>query len=412
MTKIFMVPNPTGTGHNMRMYSIACKLTENKDADVTIVLSSLQDTFTPLIENIGAQVINFNPERVVNYSKKSHLEEELTWQTMINQYFSDTFFNGSVILKYMSLFSENKPDVVVSDYNINASIAACMLNIKHVFVTERFNFTLVDVSNELLKKGGFRLNEAELDSARTSMNELFKWLGNNTELILTDKPYVEEMDRNSLIKTFFDEGKAHFVGPMIRSIEQKEDPSFFSSLGINEEAFPLITATVSGTTMFKENKKKLLDLYIDMFQKIKKDYPQAQMVLLARENLVVPEGILSLPYISNWIPLLKKSNVLLSHPGWITVTEISAMGIPAIFCLASFKEYHEAEAYLRLDKLGYQTHYGFDLDSLVEKVDSTINNKDLVISIYKNVYEDSNGASKASDYILSVALQENQKILN
>ncbi|MGN9863483.1 glycosyltransferase [Bacillus swezeyi] len=408
MTNIFMVPNPTGTGHNMRMYSIACKLKKKKDVNVKIVLSSLQDTFTPLFESIGAEVINFNPKRIVNYSKKSHLEEELTWETMINQYFSETFFNGSVILKYMSLFSEQKPDVIVSDYNINASIAACLLNIKHVFVTERFNFTLVDVSNELLKKGGFRVNDQELDSARKSMNSLFKWLGNNTEFILTDKPYVEEMDRNSLIKTFFNEGKAHFVGPMIRSFEQESDFSF-SSLGIKEEAFPLITATVSGTTMFKENKKKLVTLYIEMFQKIKKHHPGAQMVLLARENIEVPEGILSIPYISNWIPLLKKSDVLLSHPGWITVTEISSLGVPAIFCLASFKEYHEAEAYLRLDKLGYQTHYGFDLDSLVEKVNSTITNRELVTSNYKYVYKDPDGATKASDCILDVALREGKK---
>lgn len=412
MAKIFMVPNPTGTGHNMRMYSIACDLVKEKEVNVTVVLSSLQDTFTDLFNGIGVKVIDFNPEKVVNHTKKSHLEKNLNWETMIGGYFSKTFFNGSKILKYMNLFLENKPDVVVSDYNINASIAACLLRIKHVFVTERFNFTLVDVSNDLLEAGEFNVNKNELDEARNSMNALFQWLGDNTSLMLTDKPYVKDMDEGSIIEKYFQEEKIQFVGPMIRPIDQNEDPSFLFELGVKKDAYPLIVATVSGTTMFKENKEKLVSLYTKLFEDLKKDFPKVQMVLLAKEDVSVPKGMLSIPYISNWIPLLKKCDLLLSHPGWITVTEVSALKVPAIFCLSSYKEYHEAEAFERLNKLGYETNYGFDSDVFYKKAYKLINNKESLIKSYQNAYKDHSGSMQAAHLITEIACEGSKKVLN
>lgn len=405
---IALVPNPTGTGHNMRMYAIARELKQQSSEEVVVFLASLQNVFTTMFDEIGVKVVNFNPNDLVDYSKKSHLSDKLNWNTMIKGYFVDTFYNGNKILKYMNLFNEYKPDVVVSDYNINATLAAINLNLKNVFVTERYNFTLVDVPNEKLLEGGFEVSSDEMDQARETLNQLFGQMCKNIDLILTDKPYVKEMDQGSFMEQYLQNQKAHFVGPMIRP-NQLSSNEIRKELGLGNG--PIIVATVSGTTMFEENKKLLLDAFIQLFSEMKSKQNDLEMVLLGRSEMEVPEGIHSIPYLPNWIPLLQEASILLAHPGWITVTEVASLKVPAIFCLASYKEYHESEAYDRLQKLGFETNYGGNLPELIEKVEDLIQNKESVTSLLENygkMVPNGNGAAKAANHILNVleAIQE------
>ncbi|AJH73268.1 hypothetical protein DJ86_4061 [Bacillus cereus ATCC 4342] len=405
---IALVPNPTGTGHNMRMYAIARELKQQSSEEVVVFLASLQNVFTTMFDEIGVKVVNFNPNDLVDYSKKSHLSDKLNWNTMIKDYFVDTFYNGNKILKYMNLFNEYKPDVVVSDYNINATLAAINLNLKNVFVTERYNFTLVDVPNEKLFEGGFEVSSDEMDQARETLNQLFGQMCKNIDLILTDKPYVKEMDQGSFMEQYLQNQKAHFVGPMIRP-NQLSNNEIRKELGLGNG--PIIVATVSGTTMFEENKKLLLDAFIQLFSEMKSKQNDLEMVLLGRSEMEVPEGIHSIPYLPNWIPLLQEASILLAHPGWITVTEVASLKVPAIFCLASYKEYHESEAYDRLQKLGFETNYGGNLPELIEKVEDLIQNKESVTSLLENygkMVPNGNGAAKAANHILNVleAIQE------
>lgn len=405
---IALVPNPTGTGHNMRMYAIARELKQQSSEEVVVFLASLQNVFTTMFDEIGVKVVNFNPNDLVDYSKKSHLSDKLNWNTMIKDYFVDTFYNGNKILKYMNLFNEYKPDVVVSDYNINATLAAINLNLKNVFVTERYNFTLVDVPNEKLFEGGFEVSSDEMDQARETLNQLFGQMCKNIDLILTDKPYVKEMDQGSFMEQYLQNQKAHFVGPMIRP-NQLSSNEIRKELGLGNG--PIIVATVSGTTMFEKNKKLLLDAFIQLFSEMKSKQNDLEMVLLGRSEMEVPEGIHSIPYLPNWIPLLQEASILLAHPGWITVTEVASLKVPAIFCLASYKEYHESEAYDRLQKLGFETNYGGNLPELIEKVEDLIQNKESVTSLlenYRKMVPNGNGAAKAANHILNVleAIQE------
>ncbi|EEK85603.1 hypothetical protein bcere0010_6920 [Bacillus cereus ATCC 4342] len=390
------------------MYAIARELKQQSSEEVVVFLASLQNVFTTMFDEIGVKVVNFNPNDLVDYSKKSHLSDKLNWNTMIKDYFVDTFYNGNKILKYMNLFNEYKPDVVVSDYNINATLAAINLNLKNVFVTERYNFTLVDVPNEKLFEGGFEVSSDEMDQARETLNQLFGQMCKNIDLILTDKPYVKEMDQGSFMEQYLQNQKAHFVGPMIRP-NQLSNNEIRKELGLGNG--PIIVATVSGTTMFEENKKLLLDAFIQLFSEMKSKQNDLEMVLLGRSEMEVPEGIHSIPYLPNWIPLLQEASILLAHPGWITVTEVASLKVPAIFCLASYKEYHESEAYDRLQKLGFETNYGGNLPELIEKVEDLIQNKESVTSLLENygkMVPNGNGAAKAANHILNVleAIQE------
>lgn len=408
---IALLPNPTGTGHNMRMFAIAKELRQKTDEEIVLFLSSMQHIFTSMFEEIDVEVVNFTPNEITDFSKKSNLSKELHWETMVGKYFTSNFFNGNKILKYMNLLSQYKPSLVVSDYNINATMAAGHLNIKNIFVTERYNFTLVDVSNEQLEKGGFSVNRNELNEARIVLNQLFNSLCSKVDLILTDKPYVESMDKGSFMEKYLEEGKALFVGPMIRELPTY-DTNIRKEMGLEDGK--IIVATVSGTTMFTENKDLLLNSYIQMYSELRKQHSDLEMVLLGRSEVDVPDGVHSIPYLPNWIPLLQEASLLFAHPGWITATEIASLKVPTVFCLSSYSEYHEVEAYERLKNLNFATNYGGNVDDLIQTAEPLLSDPSAVEALldnYTSLAYDNQGSKRAAKHILSLLNSPSNKAI-
>ena len=375
MKKILLAPNPTGTGHNMRMLAIGKGLLKNnKDIEIIVLLGSRQDIFKSLFEKENIKVIDLNPTGIIDYSTNSHLKIDLNWESMIKNYFAPTFFNGDKILSYINIIEECNADVIISDYNINASIAAVLSNKKNVFVTERHNFTLVDVEMDDLKTSGFDVNEYEINKAKKTLNKMFEWLMSNTDLIITDKPYVKKMDENKLMEKFFENTKAKFVGPIYSPRDHYDFPFENYGLDINS---PYIVGTVSNTTMIKEDKEKNIQVYIEVLNKLRESIPNLQLVLLGcSDNHKEVEGVIRIPYLPNWIPLINKSELLISHPGWITVTEVAKLRIPTLFYLSSFMEYHEVEAYRRLESLGIPVFNGLNIENFTKKVLDIIKSSD------------------------------------
>lgn len=330
MKKILLAPNPTGTGHNMRMLTIAKKLkTIDAKLEITVLLGSRQDVFTTLFQEADIKVVDLNPTGIIDFSQSSHLEMNLNWDSMISKYFVPTFFNGDKILHYLQLIDEQEDNLLISDYNINASFAAVMAGIKTVFVTKRHNFTLVDVKIE--------------------------------DLIITDKLFLDSFESDKYLQSNLE--KVHFTGSMYLEEQSKEKALDFDYLKI-DKTFPYIVATVSSTTMLAENKNKNknFEFYEKTFKVLKKAVPELQMVLIgASKKPQKVGGLIKLPYIPNWKELIQNSALLISHPGWITVTEVAYLNIPTIFYLSSFMEYHELEAYKRLGEVGTPVFSGYDI---------------------------------------------------
>jgi hypothetical protein len=342
------------------------------DVEITVLLASLQDTFLPLYEAAGADVVDISKSRV-DYATHSNLSPAFDWAGYIRDYLVPTFLNGERILDYLAWYEQLRPDLVVSDYNTNASLGAVLGGHRHALVTERYDFTLSQIDDATLEEAGFTISAADLARARAALRKVFDVIVRTAVQVLTDKPYVEELDADTALARALECGSAHFVGPMIREVPVRADNvrgGVRAQLGLGTG--PLIVASVGGTTMFLENKRRLIDTYLEAFRRLRAERPDLQLVLLGREEIEVPSGVVALPYLADWMPLLQEAQLLLSAPGWITVTEIGALRVPTLFVLSSYAEYHEVEALRRLAHLGFSTYVGVDPDGLTPKVASLL----------------------------------------
>lgn len=400
---ILFAPSPTGSGHNMRTLSIAQAIKkQTPDMPLTVALASLQPTFTPLFEKAGVEVVDI-AGRLVDYSKKSNLSKELDWANYIGGYIANTFLSGERILSYLALITEYKPSVLVSDYNMAACLAAIFSGTPLVFVTERYDFTLCQLEDHDLADGGFEVNALEMARARAALHSQFSWMINQSQLVLTDKPFVAALDQGTPVAEALSNGTAHFVGPMIREYVQS-GLDVRAELNIGDS--PFIVASISGTTMFSQNKDALLAAYLDSFKTLRERNPDLKMVLLGRQDIAAQDGVICVPYYPDWMGLLHEASLLISAPGWITVTEIAALKIPTLFVLPSKSEYHELEALRRLELLGFATHLGHDQHRIVELVQAELDKDTQALNYFAPHQQvaspDGDGAARAATRIIEL----------
>lgn len=411
---ILFTPNSTGSGHNMRTLAIIKKVQDNNpNVIISVVLLSLKNIFYKLYQEAGCNVIVLN-NSINDHSKVSHLSKFFDWKTYIEGYISNSFLNSSLILKYTALYIGAKPDLIVSDYNLSASAAAHIGKFKHAMVTERYDFTLFQVSNKELTDAGFIVNADEITAARESLHRIFEGIISSSSIILTDKPYIAELDKNTALENAAKSGKVKFVGPMVRDIPTKNtqaDDEVLRSFGIELNAKDkLIVASVGGTTMFIENKHNLIQKYIDLYNSLRKKIPELKMVLISRENIEPTDGIYVFDYIPNWLPLLNRANVLLSAPGWITATEVALVRVPVVYVLADQSEYHEVEASKRLKELGFNSFINPDIEQLTDIVLNIISEENIIdLAPYLALAPFGDGASKAARYLIG-AIEQDHKI--
>jgi UDP:flavonoid glycosyltransferase YjiC (YdhE family) len=403
----------TGAGHNVRTYAIAHALGQQPTIEMHVYLSSLQNTFSALFVELGIQVHDTNPVHAVNHARDSHLRTQLDWESFIEEYIEPHFLNSQRIARLTHFFLQNPPDVVVSDYDFSAIVAAALVNVPCVLITERYNFTIVSVDNEALENAGFQVNTVEIDAARTVLNQLFTWLTDSCFAVLTDKPYVPVLDKETRGEQLLQSGKMRFVGPMVRPFPQHVDQAAERArYGIAMDDF-LLVASLGGTAMFRENAELQQQLYLESYLQVKNECPNARLILITRrtpqQNL--PEGVVCVPYIPNWLGLLSSTDLVLAHPGWITVTELSALGVPAIFVLASAREYHELEALQRLHLLGYETHRGTESAALAQHIIQLRSPEAIqqVRQAYAQIAPHTDGAYRAAITIIAAASSHRRK---
>ncbi|BAJ27631.1 MULTISPECIES: hypothetical protein [Kitasatospora] len=364
--KVLHLPAETGTGHNMRALAVAAKLrTLFPGSEQHVHLGSKGPLFTPMFEELGVHVHTASEQR--DHANTSQLTRSFDWSSYVTGYLDRTFISGDRMLAAVALIGSIRPDVVVSDFNVAACLAAEVSGVPYVLVTERYDFTLGQISNATLLEAGFVLDDPEeIDAIRTSLTTLFTWVTRRARAVLTDKPSVPELDRGTPVLEAIAAGNGHVVGPIVRD-ECAADPApraeIDARFGLHGAEYAVVG--FGGTTMFTENKERLLREYLTAFEKLRTDHPSARLVVIGRQTFTEEvDGVVFLDYVSDWHSLVKHAKAVLSPPGWLSVTELAVMDAPVAYVLSGRDEYHEREAMTRLDHLGYTTATEPDADTL------------------------------------------------
>lgn len=365
--KVLHLPAETGTGHNMRALAVAAKVRSLfPAAEQHVYLGSKSALFTPMFEALGVHVHTASDQQ--DHANTSQLARGFDWTSYVTGYLNRTFISGDRMLAAVALIGSVRPDVVVSDYNVAACLAAEISGVPYVLITERYDFTLGQIDNATLLEAGFVLDDPEeVDAIRTSLTTLFSWVTRRARAVLTDKPSVPELDRGTPVFDSIAAGNGHLVGPIVRD-ECAADPAPRAEI---DARFALDGAEYAivgfgGTTMFTENKERLLGEYLTAFGKLRTEHPTARLVVIGRQTFTEEvDGVLFVDYVADWHSLVKHSNAVLSAPGWLSVTELAVMDAPVAYVLSGRDEYHEREAMTRLDHLGYTTAVEPDADTLL-----------------------------------------------
>ncbi|WP_405805542.1 glycosyltransferase [Streptomyces sp. NBC_00210] len=376
--KVLYLPAETGTGHNMRALAVAAKVRELfPGSEQHVYLGSKSAIFRSMFESIGTRVHVGPTER--DHANTSQLGKSFDWTTYVTKYLNQTFISGDKMLNAVALIDSVEPDIVVSDYNIAASLAAEVSGVPHILITERYDFTLGQLDNKSLVDAGFTVeNPAEVDAIRSALTTLFDWVTRRARAVLTDKPPIEELDRGTPVLRAIAAGNGHFTGPIVRE-ECAADPAPRSAV---DEKFGLagsqyIVAGVGGTAMFTENRDRLLANYLTAFEKLRTAHPEARLVLIGRQEFSEDiDGVVFLNYVTDWHSLVKHAKVVLSPPGWISVTEMAVMNAPVAYVLSGYNEYHELEAMRRLALLGYSTVTEPDAAALLDILQEAFSESD------------------------------------
>ncbi|MFE2926666.1 glycosyltransferase family 28 protein [Streptomyces goshikiensis] len=365
--KVLHLPAETGTGHNMRALAVAAKVRSLfPGAEQHVYLGSKSALFTPMFEALDVHVHTASDQQ--DHANTSQLTRRFDWTSYVTGYLNRTFISGDRMLAAIALIGSVRPDVVVSDYNVAACLAAEISGVPYVLITERYDFTLGQIGNAALLDAGFVLDDPdEIDTIRTSLTTLFSWVTRRARVVLTDKPSVPELDRGTPVFEAIATGNGHVIGPIVRD-ECAAEPAPRSEIdarfGLHGAEYAIVG--FGGTTMFTENKERMLRAYLAAFDQLRAVHPDARLVVIGRQTFTEEiDGVVLVDYVSDWHSLVKHAKVVLSPPGWLSVTELAVMDAPVAYVLSGRDEYHEREAMTRLDHLGYTTAIEPDTETLL-----------------------------------------------
>jgi hypothetical protein len=367
-----VTPNATGSGHNLRTLALARTVGElSTGTELVVLLDSLQTTFADLFRHAGVEVHDM-ARQVIDHAAHNHLTTDVSWAGYVLEYLLPTFLDTAKVLGYMARFRVLRPDLVVSDCNTAGSTAAAMSGIPHVLVTERYDFSLGRLDDGTLADTGFTVDVPDLAKARTALRIVFRWIVDDACLVLTDKPYIPGLDDGTPVAVALGSGKAMFTGPMVRRPPQAVDHEAVRR-GLGLGPGPVIVASVDGTTMFPENKQRLISACLEAFRTLRAERPDLQLVLIGREKTAAPPpGVVPVASLPEWMPLLLTADLLLTAPEWTTVTEVAMLRVPTLFVLADYRECHKIEALRRLDLLGLPTRVAPDPGGLAQEIRSLL----------------------------------------
>ncbi|MGW5257562.1 hypothetical protein ACWERW_32235 [Streptomyces sp. NPDC004012] len=124
----------------MRALAVAAKVrTLFPESEQHVYLGSKSTLLTPMFEGLGVHVHTASDQR--DHANTSQLTRSFDWNSYVTGYLHRTFISGDRMLAAVALIGSGRPDVIVSDFNVAACLAAEISGVPYVLITERYDVT-------------------------------------------------------------------------------------------------------------------------------------------------------------------------------------------------------------------------------------------------------------------------------
>ncbi len=178
---------------------------------------------------------------------------------------------------------------------------------------------------------------------------------------------------------YFDKNKAVYTGNPrseeiidVKKIAKKE-----YGLDSSKKLVVMVMGSLGSTTM-NEKIKKVIPGFSD------KNY---QVLIITGKNyyddykkIVIPNNVKVVPFLNDFINLLKDTDLIVSRAGASTIAEITAIGIPSILVPSPYVTHnHQYKNALELEEVGackIVSEEEFSKEILIKNIDSLLDNKE------------------------------------
>lgn len=261
------------------------------------------------------------------------------------------FKNINVFIKYKKaiskakkIISEFNPDIVigVGGY-ITAPVIIAAHKLKYKTVIHEQN-SIPGVSNKLISK-------------------------------YADRIFVSLPDTVS----YFDSKKVIYTGNPRSEEVVSVKPANKKDYGLieNRKLVLIVMGSLGSTTMTKKITDLIPAFNIKEYQIIivtGKDYYKTF------EKIKLPKNVAIVPFLDNFINLLKRTDLIISRAGASTISEITAIGLPAILVPSPYvTNNHQYKNALELENKGackLITEEAFSINTVIPAIDEILNDKD------------------------------------
>ena len=301
--KYLFIITGIGLGHSVREDAIIKELVKlDKDVEIRVATYGIALKYFakrfPLTELIGEKFPDAS-------SKLESLKVITSNLSLPYNYFKD-------IAKIKKLIKQFKPDVVISDAQPEAIVAAKSLNMKSVFV---YNFDF----NESLFNKNFGLNSFIHMKA---MQYCYKNANKTIVPVLTQKTRIKE--------------KIHYVNPIVRETPGRLPIEIALMQEFNFKRNPILV-TIGGSKFGM----KLIKNVVNSAQYFDEDF-----IIFGVNLKIKKENVTFLPFQSNFLEYLKVAKAVITLAGHCTLSETLLYKKPSlVFPIANYVEQYQ-NAYL------------------------------------------------------------------
>ncbi|MEU6064300.1 hypothetical protein ABZ864_07280 [Streptomyces sp. NPDC047082] len=253
-----------------------------------------------------------------------------------------------------------------------AGIAAGIGGLPHALVTDRCDAPLRHLDESALVVSGLRIDRRDMRRGSGSLHAAFDRVARTAEVTVTDRPRVPEPDGEISIARAQCGNRPPSPCPSSLTCRSARPGPSCAPASVRGPG-RLVGSIECGAAVSVESRQRLAEYCVLAHRRLRRQYPDPRLVLLIHEGVEDPDGVVVRGFLPDRMTLPKEADFLVTTPDWATGATVGR--VPTLFVLGGPGEYHEAEEFDRLARLGLPAFTAPVIDQLGDLAGSFIGNR-------------------------------------